>query len=778
MDRESLESLDFFKLKESISGFCFSQEGQASLLAEEVYLQEETWLPIRNAVQKVLQSLYKDESLPLVNFPPVADLLPALSREGAVLEAGELRDLSLFFRSAGPMKQYAQRLGLEALAEAFPDLGDLPTVMTKIIGLTDPSGDLLEEKIPSLRNIRKAMGTTHNEISLVAKAYLSGDQKDLWQNKLPTQKDGRVVLAMKSQHKSRVPGVVHDSSGSGATLYVEPLDIMEKNNRLVQLGNEYRMERLRILREWTAHFSQNTKVLQGCLKAIVQMDRVIAKARFGQRQKGGFVQTQQGFIRISGGRHPLLGDQAVPITLHMDQGIQALVVSGPNTGGKTVSLKTLGLFVLLHQLAVPLPAEEDSNLPFFQKILTDIGDRQSLEGQLSTFSGHMARIGEILGQAGAESLIILDELGTGTDPREGGALAVSILEEMIKTSSTILITTHFPEVKNFAFSTKGVKNASMAFDDASGKPTYAIVPDLPGDSHALEMAQANGIPGSIIEKARASLEGSSGESGALIRSLLSQKSEMEDRLADLASKEKMVKEKIRNLDLKQLQVKQKESELRDEGIGELRRFLSQARKTLEGLIKDIREGKDLEKSIRQARDFSEELRAKQIQEEEAQARLEEELLEEDQDLQEGLEVWVEPGNKRGTILKDLGKGRFQVSVGSIKLTIKSKDLRAVASKDRSPKTASIQTQLQERPASLFTLDLRGLRLEEALIALESQIDRAILDNLQEFSVIHGLGEGILQRGVKKYLRKRPEVQEFFHPRPEEGGYGKTVVKLG
>jgi DNA mismatch repair protein MutS2 len=357
-------------------------------------------------------------------------------------------------------------------------------------------------------------------------------------------------------------------------------------------------------------------------------------------------------------------------------------------------------------------------------------------------------------------------------------LAVSILEEMIKTSSTILITTHFPEVKNFAFSTKGVKNASMAFDDASGRPTYAIVPDLPGDSHALEMAQANGIPGSIIEKARASLEGSSGESGALIRSLLSQKSEMEDRLADLASKEKMVKEKIRNLDLKQLQVKQKESELRDEGIGELRRFLSQARKTLEGLIKDIREGKDLEKSIRQARDFSEELRAKQIQEEEAQARLEEELLEEDQDLKEGLEVWVEPGNKRGTILKDLGKGRFQVSVGSIKLTIKSKDLRAVASKDRSPKTASIQTQLQERPASLFTLDLRGLRLEEALIALESQIDRAILDNLQEFSVIHGLGEGILQRGVKKYLRKRPEVQEFFHPRPEEGGYGKTVVKLG
>jgi DNA mismatch repair protein MutS2 len=367
MDRESLESLDFFKLKESISGFCFSQEGQASLLAEEVYLQEETWLPIRNAVQKVLQSLYKDESLPLVNFPPVADLLPALSREGAVLEAGELRDLSLFFRSAGPMKQYAQRLGLEALAEAFPDLGDLPTVMTKIIGLTDPSGDLLEEKIPSLRNIRKAMGTTHNEISLVAKAYLSGDQKDLWQNKLPTQKDGRVVLAMKSQHKSRVPGVVHDSSGSGATLYVEPLDIMEKNNRLVQLGNEYRMERLRILREWTAHFSQNTKVLQRCLQAIVQMDRVIAKARFGQRQKGGFVQTQQGFIRISGGRHPLLGDQAVPITLHMDQGVQALVVSGPNTGGKTVSLKTLGLFVLLHQLAVPLPAEEDSNLPFFQK---------------------------------------------------------------------------------------------------------------------------------------------------------------------------------------------------------------------------------------------------------------------------------------------------------------------------------------------------------------------------------------------------------------------------
>jgi DNA mismatch repair protein MutS2 len=772
MDKESLESLDFDKVKETISGFCFSQEGKLALLSEEVYLDQEDWIPVKTAVEGVLQSLYRDESLPLVSFPPVAEIMPVLHREGTVLDPGELRDLSLFFRSSTAMKQYAQRLGLKDLSEAFPELGELSGTFTKIISHTDPSGELLEDKLPSLRAIRKSMGNTHNEISAAAKSYLSGKEKDIWQNKLPTQKDGRVVLAIKSQYKGKVQGVVHDSSGSGATLYLEPLDIMEKNNRLVQLGNEYRMERLKILRDWTAEFIESREQLELCLSAIVQLDRIIAKARYGKRQKGGFVGTQEGFIRISEGRHPLLGDQAVPITLHMASGVRVLVVSGPNTGGKTVSLKTLGLFVLLHQMAVPLPAEEDSNLPFFRQILTDIGDRQSLEGQLSTFSGHMARIGEILKKARKDSLIILDELGTGTDPREGGALAVSILEEMIKTASTILITTHFPEVKNFAFLTQGVKNASMAFDDASGKPTYAIVPDLPGDSHALEMAQANGIPETVVAAARETLEGSAGESGALIRSLLEQKSEMEKRLEQIKLKEDKLKEELRSMDLKSLRVKQKENELREEGIGELRRFLREARKTLENLIKDIRQGKDVQESISKAREFSQTLQHRQEKEESLQAKMEEELQVQDQKLEAGMEVWVAPGNKKGNILKELGKGKYQVSIGSIKLSVKGKDLRPVARQDQTKKTPSVHTQLKERPASLFTLDLRGQRLEEAIIALEEQIDRALLDNLQEFSVIHGLGEGILQKGVKEYLRSRGEVKDFFIPDPKKEVSGK------
>jgi len=777
MDHETLESLDFWKVKTKIASLCFSKEGQNFLLETPIFQEEEDWRKSKENIEKILMDLERNNPLPEVSFPPIKDILDFLKQEGQYLEGNELRDLSLYFQSLPKVGDYLIKIGLEDLANQIPPLNDLTPTIKEILRLIDSNGELLEDKIPALQKIKKTMGQTYQEISSIARTHLNNAQQGLWENNVPTQKDGRILLALKSSYKGKVDGIVHESSASGATLYLEPLDMLEKNNQLSSLQHEYRIQILQLFKSWTSAFIKKKEELKMALEIFCEIDGFLARARYGHRTKGSFVGVNQKPISLINARHPLLGLEAVPISFTMAENIQALVGSGPNTGGKTVSLKTLGLFCLLHQFAVPIAAEPVSNLPFFSQVFTDIGDRQTLEGSLSTFSGHMARIHEILKKVDNNSLVILDELGTGTDPREGEALAVALLEEFLKSKSTLFLTTHFSQVKNYAYIHPNIQNACMSYNEASQKPTYQIIPDLPGESHALDMAMKSGLSQHIIARAKNLLEETQGEQGELLAGLIKKHKELDEQKANIDRWTSNLEKQSEVLEKDKAQFFEKEQELRKEGLKDLRDFLNNSRTQLENLVRLLRE-QGVEKTLtKEVKQFTQSVAAIYERENTKLQEWEDKRPTENVNWTKGMEVWILPGNKRGKVHKIFSPQKIQVSVGSIKMIVKPQDLRPVQ-KPSVETQGAIETILIPKGAASFVLDLRGHRLETALNLLEKQIDQGILENLLQFSVIHGLGEGILKEGVTNYLRQRKEVKNFFHPRPEEGGFGKTIVILG
>jgi DNA mismatch repair protein MutS2 len=485
----------------------------------------------------------------------------------------------------------------------------------------------------------------------------------------------------------------------------------------------------------------------------------------------------------------LLGTSAVPIDLKVPAETAVLLLSGPNTGGKTVSLKTAGLLSLLHQFGLPIPAAPETVLPVWDGVWTDIGDHQSLDQALSTFSSHMTRMAQIFAGSTGRSLVLLDEMASGTDPLEGGALGMSFLDHFLETGATVFGTTHHGALKNYAYTRPRVRNAAVEFDNQSGRPTYRILPDVPGPSHALETAARVGIPEALVARARSLLEGGETDVASVIRTLRDKQLELKTREDEVAAKERDFREDRRKTDLLRLKLKQHEAELKASGLGEMNRFLADSRRTFERLVQDIREGQLSAERIKEVRAFLAATGASLEDQRRVMEAEERELSREEVPPEppvppgtpllgfaEGRDVYVEPGNRRGTLVRKAGKGRWVVSMGAVKLTLEEAKMRVVQTQGKRKAELPTTTFTPDEPPA-FSLDLRGFRLEEAVQAVEKQVDRALLSGLNEFSIVHGLGEGVLQKGVQDYLRSRREVKKYCFSHPEEGGFGKTVVQL-
>lgn len=779
-----LDVLEFAKIRAQVGALCFTDEGRRKLDADPVLREPAPLERLREEVGWFLKEWENGWPLPALDCPPVAGILARCAPEGSVLDGIELKALGRYLSSAGSFKALLASREASALRLRALGLSDFADLAGRLGRLLDAEGQLVEEAVPSLRALKKDIGRCRAEIDAVSRSYLRDqERRDLWQTDTPTQKDGRTVLPLKAGFKGRIPSLVHESSASGATLYVEPLDLVEKNNRLVEAENAYRLEVLKILRELTALVRTHRDELSALVSSMAELDGLCARAHWGFRSGGAFpriVRSTAGW-RLVEARHPLLGERAVPISLGMEEGVRVLLISGPNTGGKTVGLKTAALLSVLHQFGLPIPAGADSELPVWDSVLADIGDGQSLDQALSTFSSHMKRVGAMLRRAGARSLILLDELGTGTDPLEGGALGMVFLERFSELGARVLVTTHHGALKNFAYTRPGMKNAAVEFDAKNGLPTYRILADIPGSSHALDIALAMGLPLDLVGKARSIVEGGEGDVARIIRSLKEKQLEVHLKERLLEEKERNFLEEKRKIDLLQLRLKQKENELRSYGVGELNRFLAESRRTFERIVQDVREGQLNPEKVREARAFFAQAEAKAGEQREEVERTEQELLPREpasQEIREGTEVSVEPQGQRGLVLRAQGKDRFLVAVGSIRITVDRKRLRPVAPKPMGPVKPEIFTSdVSSDNNPVFTLDVRGMRLDEALHALELQVDRALLKGLSEFSIIHGLGEGVLMKGVQEYLRGRREVKKFFFGHPEEGGFGKTIVHL-
>ena len=800
--------------------------------AAELSVSEEAALIIKNSPPVYDDSIEKIKSLvnaiymiiktrndePRLGLPSIGFLIPKIGTEGAVLALDEVLAVGLFVERADEFTKWIikdknenKEQPTEGKTALFSMLENLPVcapVSAEIFKIIDREGNLRD--LPALRAIKKRINTLEKELNNAVSSYSSNDDyKRMLQSALPSQRDGRAVLAVKVNFRGRIPGILHEVSSSGQTVFIEPLDVVEKNNEVLLEKRNLDAEVQKILRELTENISVHAENLKSFHNTIIELECLRTKARYSAETKGHFaLNTETGqSLLLKQARHPML-KKAVPIDIQMGGDIRTLIITGPNTGGKTVALKTLGLFAMMNQSALALPLDEGSVLPIFDGIYADIGDEQSINQSLSTFSAHITNISGITANATEKSLILLDELGSGTDPQEGGAIAMAVLDYLIEKNARMIITTHHGILKHYGYTRQGVENASVEFDAHTLSPTYKIVNGLPGESRALDIASANGLNPEIVSKARSYIDEEKSDVSQMIKSLEQKQRELAGLEKKSALEQNKLTEEKTRADLKELQLRQKEAELKRESVGKLQQFLGESRKTLENLVRELKEGEvDREQTLkvkeflnelaRNAETESESLEA----EERAIRKLTKEKLhassradgnaggENESIFAPGMEVFAGKSKQRGVIIRaDKKSARSEedadiswlVKIGSLKISFPESELIPAENAKTAVKQTSFKSWEAEYGASTeaaYEIMIRGMRFEDAMEAVRKQVDAAVLFGMKNFAIIHGKGYGILRQGVHDYLRKHPAVAEFYFSRPEMGGYGRTEVVL-
>lgn len=776
MDEHTLELLEFSKILDELASLCASPEGAALLRGQPVMTDQgliEQRISLALEFRAVLES---GASVPGFDFPDIDEVTPRLGKQGLQLEGEELAAVGRWILSGLKMKRLIEnaspRSVLGSMAAEIPDLSPLSK---RIFRVVDHDGQLREKQLPELAAIRDRIRRHREDADRSVRGLLEENAyRGYWQTALPTQRDGRVVLPLKAQYKGRVKGIVHEMSSSGSTLFIEPLEVVEKNNAIVQEESLYRLEMRRILRELTAEVSSRATELDRLVSSVAFLDTLMARARYALQHRCRRVEIGGQSIALREARHPLLGAAVVPVSILLARDLRVLIITGPNTGGKTVSLKTVGLLALMNQFGMEVPSGEGSELPIFDAVLADIGDEQSIEQSLSTFSGHVKNLAAIVKQAGPHSLVLLDELGAGTDPQEGVALAMALLDHFMARGCVVMATTHHGILKNYGATRPGAQNASMGFDPESFAPTYRIQMGVPGESHALEIARRNGMPENVLESAFSYLDDERTDISKLVSHLAERHQRLSQAEEEHAERESELREKRRTTDLKELTLRQKELDLRRHGLRELRDFIEQARKEWDSM-------KDSPSAPR-----SPEFGALAAG---IQARMEQEeqrIIEERDSLapaatfvvQEGMEVVIARTGRRGRVLRRDKGPRWIVETETLRLSMLPGELRPapVTPEQESGVTVSYAS-MGSTDTPALELYLIGLRVEEAMQKVEKQIDNALVHGLRVFSIVHGKGEGKLRTAVHAYLRSLPLVEDFRFSLPEEGGFGKTIVTL-
>jgi len=804
MDDKTLETLEYPKILERIAAyasFAPTAEKAAALrplsdLKEAQRLQAET--------QEAFSLLITTPDFSIGGARDVREQVD-LASHGGVLTPVDLLDVKSTLIAGRNLARRFERVG-----EAYLHLAELAAQMPLPVGLVDAisraisdRGEVLDSASAKLAIIRRDLRVVHDRLLTKMQRMVSDSNiAQYLQEALVTQRDGRYVLPLRADFKGRVRGVVHDQSASGATLFVEPLSVVELNNQYRELQLSERDEERRILQALSEEIGAFSHEIATLIDIIAEIDLVLAKAKYageidaqepklvnfpkkGYQIKDGSVHPGS-VIRLFDARHPLLDPETVvPVDVDLDPETYALIITGPNTGGKTVTLKTVGLLALMAQSGLHIPAGSGSEISVFKKIYADIGDEQSIEQSLSTFSGHVTNIIRILSRADRQSLVILDELGAGTDPQEGAALARALLTHLLERSITTLVTTHHPELKAFAHSTPGVTNASVEFDLESLQPTYHLTIGLPGRSNALAIAERLGMPEGIVNEARAEINPEDLRAENLLEEIHRQRDlarearaeaeqarqEIEQLRSDLVARLDHLEDERREvLDQARLEAKAKVEELERE-LAELRKALAKARQPLDALETVEKRVSDLEKVYEEPIE---------------RLPLEDEEIFYDRPIRLGDKVRLRSLNTRG-VVTSLGEEEIEVQVGSLRVRTRLSEVELVSGGGDGDGEQDQRVTSQERkaasessvnaPSPGIELDLRGRRADEALDQLERYLDAAYLAGLPFVRIIHGKGTGKLRQAVRESLGGNPHVRSFEAGGVSEGGDGVTVAKL-
>ncbi|MBB6452043.1 DNA mismatch repair protein MutS2 [Salirhabdus euzebyi] len=783
MNERILRVLEFNKIKEKLIGHAGSSLGKekVSLLHPSTNFQEVVkW---QHETDEASQVLRIKGNIPLGG---IFDIRPHVKRAsiGGILSPGECLDIASTIRAGKIIKQFVEDIDIDEVT--IPILREL---VTEIVFLTDlersikhcidDHGHVMDGASDKLRTIRSRIRSHESSVRDKLENYTRTKTKML-SDAIVTIRNDRYVIPVKQEYRASFGGIVHDQSSSGATLFIEPQSVVDLNNKLQAAKVEEKQEINRILQELSVLVANDQHSLLQNVQILTEIDFMVAKAKFAKDLNASMpTMNENGIIKMKAARHPLITDEEVVANdIEIGSDYTSIVITGPNTGGKTVTLKMVGLCTLMAQAGLQIPALDGCELAIFDEVFADIGDEQSIEQSLSTFSSHMTNIVDILKDVDEKTLVLFDELGAGTDPQEGAALAMAILDEVVARKARVIATTHYPELKAYGYNREGVVNASVEFDIKTLRPTYRLLIGVPGRSNAFEISRRLGLEENIIDKAK-SLTGHDSQS-------------VENMIASLEESRRKADEDYENAE----QVLQEAKDMREELEQRWKQFEQQK----ERLFKKAEEkaAKEIEKAKREAEEIIEQLRNMKdqasVKEHEiinAKKQLSEagvNLTDDDKEitenakstkgeLQPGDEVKVLTLNQQGYIVEQISKQEYQVQLGIMKVKVKRKNLQFMK-RPEPVKEKPLATVKGNTYHVKTELDLRGERYEDALLQLEKYIDDAVLAGYNSVSIIHGKGTGALRKGVQKFAERHPSIKSHRMGNMNEGGSGITVMELG
>lgn len=791
MNKKVLATLEYEAVKAQLRPYLSTAAGEnelRNLLPTADANEMQTWLAETSDAAKVLRWQGG------INIPKLADVKPHMQRLkiDASLSGTELAQVGRVLFTTGQMRLFFENLvedrgePLAALRPYYTRLVVMQDLTRRVNTAIDGDGRVTDEASPELHRVRQAITSTENAIRQKMQDYTRGKSAQYLSDPIVTIRNDRYVIPVKTEYRSHFGGVVHDQSQTGQTLYIEPGDVVDMNNRLREHYIKERHEEERVLAELSAMLRPEADNIQKNAEVLGHLDFVNAKARYAAATKSQEPEySPENHVRLLQARHPLLDPQkAVANDIIIGEDYKAIIVTGPNTGGKTITLKTLGLLQLMAQSGLFIPVAEYSTVGLFKEVFADIGDEQSIEQSLSTFSSHMVNIVEILKQIDADSLVLFDELGAGTDPQEGAALAMSILDAVGAKGSYTVATTHYPELKVYGYNRVDTINASMEFDVETLRPTYKFLLGIPGRSNALEISKRLGLDQSIIDAAASLTTEDSQELNDMIADLV------ERRNAVLAQQVQLAQQVIENRQMKndyEQKLEKMETEKArtlEEAKKEANHIVAGSRKKADKIIADLRkmqlDGVAVkENKLMDAKGALNAMRQEPSAENNRVLRKAKKAK--SQNIEAGDTVLVREYGQQGTVKRKLKDGKFEVQMGILKMVlaedeIEKQNVAEVKSEQKAaPKPRVNTSKAVNRANASATLDLRGQRYEAAMSELDQFIDRALLNNLPSVEIIHGKGTGAIRQGVQEYLRSHRAVKNFNFTGPDQGA---TYAELG
>ncbi len=775
MNKKILDILEFDKVKQLFEPYLQTEQGEIELAVLTPTDKKETIETAFMELEDMEQILLEEPRFAVSTIQDVRPVAKRLEMEAA-LNIDELLALKAVLRVTHDLKDFYDNLGnvrLERLHRLFDNLVDLPRLQGGLQAINE--GGFVESfASEKLAKIRRRIQENEHQVREILQDLLKS-KADMLADAVIASRNGRNVLPVKNTYRNRIAGVVHDISASGNTVYIEPRAVVNLNEEIANHRADERYEIIQILEELSDSLRPHAAEIANNAWIIGHLDLIKAKYRFMRDFKAVVPEVSSNrSIQLLQLRHPLI-ENAVANDLHFTEDLTEIVITGPNTGGKTIMLKTLGLAQIMAQSGLPILADPGSRVGIFSQVFADIGDEQSIEQSLSTFSSHMTNIVSILNQVDTASLILLDELGAGTDPQEGAGLAIAILEDLRLRGIKTMATTHYPELKAYGIETAGVQNASMEFDTASLRPTYRFMQGVPGRSNAFEIARRLGLSETIIQDAM-KMTNTDNDVNQIIEKLEAQTLESRKRLDTIQEVEqenlkfnralrKLYNELTRERETELNKAREEAKEIVDMALSESDRILQGLHAKSQLKPHEIIEAKaQLKKLAPETVDLSKNKVLKKAKKARAP--------------KVGDEILVISYGQRGTLVKQLKDGRWEAQVGLIKMTLEEKefDLIKVEKEAAQPKKRQVNVVKRSNTSGpRARLDLRGKRYEEAMQELDGFIDQALLNNMAQVDIIHGIGTGVIREGVTKYLRRNKHVKSFEYAPQNAGGSGATIV---